>query len=112
MGRKHIVPYGLYRVHGFVNAKLAQKTGFSHDDLELVQDAFNRMYDHASDLGNASAHKLFERITVHRDHDGASAPVGDKRTDNWPPARGFSHYDIRLDTAAMPDNITVEEWIR
>ena len=36
MGRKTIVPYGLYRVHGFVNAKLAQRTGFSEADLELL----------------------------------------------------------------------------
>jgi CRISPR-associated protein Csd2 len=130
MGRKHIVPYGLYRVHGFVNAKLAQKTGFTDEDLKLVRDAFNQMYDidrsaargemaarrciafrHASDLGNAPAHKLFERISVHRVHDGASAPVGEKRTDNWPPARSFSNYDIRLDTTAMPANVSVEEWI-
>ena len=130
MGRKHIVPYGLYRVHGFINAKLAQKTGFTSDDLKLVKDAFNQMYDldrsaargemaarrciafrHASNLGNAPAHKLFERISVHRVHDGASAPVGDKRSDNWPPARSFSHYDIRLDTTAMPANVSVEEWI-
>jgi CRISPR-associated protein Csd2 len=35
MGRKHIVPYGLYRVHGFVSAPLAahpvKGTGFSED---------------------------------------------------------------------------------
>jgi CRISPR-associated protein Csd2 len=130
MGRKHIVPYGLYRVHGFVNAKLAQKTGFTSEDLTLVKEAFSRMYDldrsaargemaarrciafrHASDLGNAPAHKLFERVSVHRVHEGSSAPVGDKRTDNWPPARSFSHYDIRLDTTGMPANVNVEEWI-
>ena len=36
MGRKHIVPYGLYRAHGFVSAKLAERTGFSDEDLELL----------------------------------------------------------------------------
>jgi CRISPR-associated protein Cas7 len=122
--------YGLYRVHGYVNAKLAQRTGFTGADLDLVKEALNRMYDldrsaargemaarrciafrHVSDLGNAPAHKLFERVSVHRVHDGASVPIGDKRSDNWPPARSFSHYDIRLDTTAMPDNVGVEEWI-
>lgn len=130
MGRKHIVPYGLYRVHGYINAKLAQKTGFSAADLELLKQALNGMYDldrsaargemaarrciafrHDSDLGNAPAHKLFERISVYRVHDGATASVGDTRTDNWPPARSFSHYDIRLDANGMPPNVEVEEWI-
>jgi CRISPR-associated protein Csd2 len=58
-------------------------------------------FRHDSDLGNAQAHKLFERVTVHRKHDGASVPVGDKRSHNWPPARAFSDYDIRVDEAAL-----------
>ena len=103
MGRKHIVPYGLYRVHAFVNAKLAQKTGFSAKDLELIKQALGWMYEldrsaargemaarrciafrHDSDLGNEHAHKLFERVTVHRVFEGTSVSVGDKRSDNWP----------------------------
>ena len=36
MGRKHIVPYGLYRAHGFISAKLAERTGFDEPDLELL----------------------------------------------------------------------------
>lgn len=131
MGRKHIVPYGLYRVHGYINAKLAQKTGFSTEDLDLLKEALNGMYDldrsaargemaarrciafkHDSDLGNAPAHKLFERISVHRVHDGSSAPIGDQRTGNWPPARSFSNYEIRLDAADMPSNVKIEEWIK
>lgn len=130
MGRKHIVPYGLYRVHGFVNAKLAQKTGFNTQDLELLKEAIARMYDldrsaargemasrrliafrHESELGNELAHKLFERVTVHRRHEGSSVPVGDKRSDNWPPARAFSDYEIKLDDANMPAGVTIESWI-
>jgi len=130
MGRKHIVPYGLYRVHGFINAKLAQKTGFGTHDLELLKEAMARMYDldrsaargemaarrliafrHESDLGNEAAHKLFDRVTVHRRHDGSSVPVGDKRSDNWPPARAFSDYEIRLDEGNMSSGVTVESWI-
>ncbi len=130
MGRKHIVPYGLYRVHGFVNAKLAQKTGFGTQDLELLKEAMARMYDldrsaargemaarrliafrHESDLGNEAAHKLFERVTVHRRNDGSSVPVGDKRSDNWAPARAYSDYEVRLDEGNMPSGVTVENWI-
>jgi CRISPR-associated protein Csd2 len=131
MGRKHIVPYGLYRVHGFVNAKLAQKTGFTSEDLELVKEALARMYDldrsaargemaarrciafrHDSALGNAPAHKLFERVTVHRVFNGSNVPVGDTRSDNWPPARSFKDYDILLDDADMPPGVTIEHWVQ
>ena len=85
MGRKYIVPYGLYRAHGFVSAKLAERTGFSDDDLSFVWDAFRNMFEHdrsaargemaarklvafehASALGNAPAHDLFERVRVDR----------------------------------------------
>lgn len=131
MGRKHIVPYGLYRVHGYVNAKLAQKVGFTAEDLDLVKEALGRMYEvdrsaargemaarrciafrHDSDLGNAPAHKLFERVTVHRVNDGSSVPVGDKRADNWPPARAFSHYDIRIDETDLPQGVSIEHWVQ
>ena len=54
-------------------------------------------FKHDSALGNAPAHKLFDRVTVHRVHDGVSVPVGDKRSHNWPPARAFSDYEITLD---------------
>lgn len=130
MGRKHIVPYGLYRVHGFVNAKLAQKTGFTEDDLSVLKDALNRMYDldrsaargemvarrcvafkHECALGNARADKLFERVRVNRVHAGSSHPAGDARTDNWPPARAFSDYDINVDDAGLPAGVSLEEWI-
>ena len=130
MGRKHIVPYGLYRVHGFVNAKLAQKTGFTADDLALLKEALGRMYDldrsaargemaarrciafrHDSDLGNAPAHKLFERVAVHRVHNGSTVPVGDQRSDNWPPARAFTDYEIRVDETAPPPGVSIEHWV-
>ena len=130
MGRKHIVPYGLYRVHGFVNAKLAEKTGFSEADMELVWTALRDMYDidrsaargqmaarrliafkHESALGNAPAHKLLERITVQRVHDGVAVPVGDKRSHNWPPARAFTDYAITLDGADLPAGISVDDRI-
>ena len=130
MGRKHIVPYGLYMAHGFINAKLAEKTGFTEDDLTLLWDALRDMFDldrsaarglmagrrmivfrHDSALGNAQAHKLFERVSVKRCHDGECVAVGDKRTHNWPPARAFSDYRIDIDTDDMPAGVTIiEPW--
>ena len=89
MGRKHIVPYGLYRAHGFVSAKLSEKTGFSDEDLELLMEALVSMFEHDrsaargemavrklivfrhdSALGNAPAHQLFDRVSVLRSIDG------------------------------------------
>jgi len=130
MGRKHIVPYGLYRIHGYINAKLAEQTGFSENDLDLVKRALVNMYDldrsaargemasrrcisfrHDCALGNASAHKLFDRITVHRQHAGETYPAGDQRTDNLPPARSFGDYEISFNDSDLPSGITPEEWI-
>ena len=89
MGRKHIVPYGLYRAHGFISAKLAERTGFSEADLDLLFEALVTMFEHdrsaargematrklivfkhANALGNAPAHELFERVKVGRNIDG------------------------------------------
>ncbi|CTQ33129.1 type I-C CRISPR-associated protein Cas7/Csd2 [Jannaschia rubra] len=130
MGRKAVVPYGLYRVHGFVNAKLAQRTGFSEADLTLLWTALRDMLDldrsaargmmaarrlvvfkHDSDLGNAQAHRLFDRVTVSRVHGGDAVPVGDPRTHNWPPARAFADYRIDVDTTDLPAGVeVVEPW--
>lgn len=131
MGRKYIVPYGLYRIHGYVNAKLAEQTGFTDDDLALVKQALANMYDldrsaargemasrrcivfkHDSALGNASAHKLFDRIQIHRRYNEEAYPAGDQRTHNWPPARAFDDYEIRFNDTDMPEGVTAEEWIR
>lgn len=128
MGRKHIVPYGLYRVHGFVNANLAARTGFAESDLELVWAALRDMFDHDrsaargemtgrraiafrhdSALGNAPAHKLFERVTVQRVWNGSAAPVGDPSTHNWPPARAFSDYRIDVDANDLPSGVQLIE---
>ena len=86
MGRKHIVPYALYRAEGYVSANLARKTtGFSEDDLQLLWQAILNMFEndhsaargkmavrelivfkHDSELGNAPAYKLFEKVQVQR----------------------------------------------
>ncbi len=86
MGRKHIVPYALYRAEGYVSANLARKTtGFSEEDLQLLWQAILNMFEndhsaargkmavrelivfkHDSELGNAPAYKLFEKVQVKR----------------------------------------------
>lgn len=132
MGRKHIVPYGLYRAHGFVSAPLASHpakgTGFSEADLELLFEALGSMFEHdrsaargematrklvvfrhAGALGNAQAHTLFDRVTARRHHQGETHPIGDPRTDNWPAARRFQDYAIAVDRGGLPDGVEVIE---
>ena len=116
MGRKHIVPYGLYRAHGYVSAGFAARTGFSESDVELLWTALENMFEHDrssargemaarrlvlfkhdSVLGNAPAHRLFERLTVKRVSDGS---------EDLPPARVFSDYEMHLDQSDLPDGVT------
>jgi CRISPR-associated protein Csd2 len=122
MGRKHIVPYGLYRAHGFISARLANDpakgTGFSEDDLALFWEALGQMFEHDraaargemsaqglivfrhdSDLGNAPAHKLFKRVEIKRN--GAS---------DGPP-RSFGDYDVTVDEADLPAGVSVQRLI-
>jgi CRISPR-associated protein Csd2 len=106
MGRKHTVPYGLYMAHGFVSAFLAKQTGFGEDDLELLWQALEHMFEHDrsaargemstrglyifrhdSELGNAHAHALFDRISAR------------KRVDV---PRAFSDYEIKVDEENLP----------
>ena len=116
MGRKHIIPYGLYRMHGYVSAPYAARTGFSEDDLELLWQAFENMFDHdrssaraemdvrklivfkhQSALGNARASKLFDAVTVTRKNGGAA------------PARKYEDYTVAIDRDAVPENVEVIE---
>jgi len=101
MGRKHTVPYGLYRAHGFVSAFLSEQTGFDEADLELLWESLKYMFEHdrsaargqmstrglyvfehESKLGNAHAHALFDGLIVTRDGDVSV------------PARDFAAYSV------------------
>ncbi len=122
MGRKFTVPYGLYRMHGFINAHLAEQTTFDSngEDLELLWSALANMFDHdraaarglmspqalivfkhESQLGNAPAHKLFERVTVTR-----NGTEGD-----FQPPRSFADYSVNIDETDLPSGITIERKI-
>lgn len=128
MGRKHIVPYALYRAHGFVSAKLAERTGFDEADLELLFQALEQMFDHdrsaargematrklvvfrhASALGNAPAHALFDRVKVGRNVDGEFRDPRDPRLANLHPARSYRDYLVEVDRSGLPDGIEIIE---
>jgi CRISPR-associated protein Csd2 len=66
-------------------------------------------FRHDSALGNAQAHKLFERVSVHRRSGDELIPVGDPRTHNLPPARAFGDYEITLDQENLPGGIEIIE---
>ena len=114
MGRKYIIPYGLYRAHGHISANLARKvTGFSEEDLSLLWEAIINMFEHdhsaargqmalrelivfkhESELGNAPAHKLFDLVEVRR-RDGAPSPT-----------RSYTDYEVTIDLDALPQSVT------
>ncbi len=132
MGRKFTVPYGLYRVHGYINPHLAEQTGFDSngEDLELFWTALAQMFEtdrsasrgemapqalivfqHESPLGNVQAHKLFERVTIRRkDDDGSGDADGGVANSNGgpKPPRDFSDYVVNIDETDLPDGIKVD----
>ena len=126
MGRKHVVPYALYRAHMFVSAKLAERTGFSQEDLDHVFDALKSMFEHdrsaargemasrrvitfkhSSALGNAPAHVLFDRVVVQRRFRGDLYALDDERLDNAPPARRFEDYEIMINRDDLPQGVEI-----
>lgn len=113
MGRKHTVPYGIYVAHGFVSSFLAKQTGFDDNDLELLWQSLEHMFEHDrsaargemstrglyvfkhdSELGNAHAHDLFDRIRIAR-KPGADVP------------RSFADYTVSIDDTALPAGVTL-----
>ena len=113
MGRKHTVPYGIYVAHGFVSSFLAKQTGFGEEDLELLWQALEQMFEHDrsaargemstrglyvfkhdSELGNAHAHSLFDRIKI-------------KRKDDVDVPRSFGDYEVSVDEAGLPAGVTL-----
>ncbi len=113
MGRKHTVPYGLYMAHGFVSSFLAKQTGFGEDDLALLWQALGQMFEHDrsaargematrglyvfkhdSELGNAPAHALFERVQP-------------KLKEGVAVARSFADYDVAVNENGLPAGVTL-----
>lgn len=113
MGRKHTVPYGIYVAHGFVSSFLAKQTGFGAEDLELLWQALEQMFEHDrsaargematrglyvfkhdSELGNAHAHALFDRVAIKRKAD-VDVP------------RSFADYEVTVNETDLPAGITL-----
>lgn len=130
MGRKHIVPYGLYVAHGFVSAKFAERTGFSEADLALLFESLRSMFEHDRSaargemttrklvvfrhdnaLGNAPSHSLFDRVKVGRNVDGDLRPLDDRGIGNLPPARKFQDYGVTIDREGLPAGVEVLDLI-
>ena len=133
MGRKFTVPYGLYRVHGHVNANLASGTngtGFSEEDLGLLKRALDQMFEsdrsaaranmrpvaciafrHESPLGNARADRLFARVKC-RPRAGVQPLPGeaDGNGEGRPP-RSFADYELIVVEEDLPAGVTIERWI-
>ena len=116
MGRKQVIPYGLYRMEGYVSAHLAEKvTGFSEEDLNIFWNALVNMFEydhsasrgkmatrklfvfeHETSLGNAPSHKLFDLIKI-------------ERKDKSKPARNFVDYEINIDDNNLPSGVKLIE---
>lgn len=117
IGRKFTLPYALFRVHGFINPHLADQTGFDKngEDLNLFWKALEQMFEtdrsaargemsarrlivfkHQSKLGNAPAHRLFERVAI-------------RRKSNAEAARSLADYEITVNDADLPAGVTIEE---
>jgi len=120
MGRKNLIPYGLYRCHGFISAHLANETGFSDDDLALFWQALTQMFDHdrsasrgtmaprrlivfrhQSALGNAPAHQLFDRVVVQM-KDGVKA---ERRA----PRSFAGDYDVSISREGLSKSVELIE---
>ncbi len=118
MGRKNIVPYGLYRAEGYVSAHLARQTGFSTDDLQLLWEALTNMFEHdhsaargkmaarrlfvfkhETPLGNAPAHALFDLVEVK------------SKSGNGAPARAFSDYEVVVHKDRKPAKVELIEML-
>lgn len=116
IGKKALIPYGLYRAEGYLSAHFAEKTGFSDADAEFLWQALINMFDHDhsaargkmnsrklivfkhdSKIGNAPAHKLFDLVKVQR--------VGDTAT----PARAFNQYHISISVEEKPEGVEILE---
>ena len=115
MGRKSIVPYGLYRAEGYISANLARKvTGFSEEDLELLWEAILNMFEHdhsaargkmavrelivfkhSKELGDCPAYKLFEAVEVSK-----------KENVEYP--RKYQDYTVLIHEERIPDTVEIK----
>jgi CRISPR-associated protein Csd2 len=132
MGRKSLIPYGLYVAKGFISANLAEQTGFNDADLQLLWQAILNMYEHdrSASKGIMTVHPEYAFCFRHVGKDGdeeqrkreaklGCAPAhrlfllvtdGIRRKSGVEVARAISDYDLpSLETirAACPAGVEV-----
>ena len=114
IGRKYVVPYGLYKAEGFISASLSQTSGFNEKDLALLWESLINMFEHDrsaargkmvmrelivfkhdNPLGNAPSHKLFDLVKVKN------------KEENEGPARTYSDYSVEVEEIKLPDGVTI-----
>ena len=118
MGRKNIVPYGLYRAEGYISANLARKvTGFSEDDLALLWEAIINMFEndhsaargkmavrelivfkHSKELGDCPAYKLFDAVEV-------------KKKEDVTYPRKYQDYTVQIHNEQIPETVEVKRMV-
>lgn len=119
IGRKFTISYALYRTHGFVNPFLADQTGFSGEDLDLIWEALKNafqfdqsaarpagsmaprkliVFKHDKPLGSAPSHKLFDLVTI-------------EHKDESKPARAFDDYIVNISSEEIPTGVELIEMI-
>jgi CRISPR-associated protein Csd2 len=115
MGRKSTIPYGLYKAYGFISAPLANQTGFSEEDLDLLWESLVYMFEHdrsaarglmgtrkliifehSSIMGDTQVQKLFDSVSISR--------VSEDK-----PARDFNDYKVVINREAIPQGIRIIE---
>ena len=118
MGRKNIVPYGLYRAEGYISANLARKvTGFSEEDLELLWEAILNMFEHdhsaargkmavrelivfkhSKELGDCPAYKLFDAVEI-------------KKNEEVKYPRRYQDYSVVIHENQIPESVKVRRMV-
>lgn len=114
MGGKSVIPYGLYRVHGYFSPMLGEKTRVTAEDLSTFWEALIQMwandrsscrsitpqalivFTHNEPGGNAPAHKLLKMVKVEK-NDGVEYP------------RSFEDYTLSIDRENIPEGVTLNE---
>jgi len=135
IGRKTLIPYGLYAAKGFISANLADGkygTGFSDEDLDLLWKALYGMFDHdrsaskgimstrrlivfkhvgdtpeKSKLGVAHAHRLLDIDTDQLPNDGAIVSI--RLDEGIKHPRSYEQYTVSVNNDNIPDGIELFE---
>jgi CRISPR-associated protein Csd2 len=133
MGRKQLIPYGLYAMKGFVSAHLAEGTGFTEDDLALLWQALATMYEHdrSASKGVMTCRGLyvFKHVgtdsneeqrqkqamlgcaAAHRLLDNGSIVEIGRKSGKKGAARSFADdYEVKVLTGSLPSGVELWTW--